>query len=263
MMETGVPMPKHLRNTKPESPAERPDSDPEFGTSFQSSIAFTLIELLVVIAIIAIVASLLLPALARAKERTRRVACLSNLRQIDLAFRMYLSEHRDRFPDRRDLKAALGYRPWTTWPPSDPRGGWAAAVLSNQLGSDPVWMCPGVAASPLRNATQAVQLARASDSTSRVAYWLWRFDRTNDPVEMDNFWGKTADEAVADLRAANNPQAGQPESPSDVELVVDPYFPKTIPTVPPELTGLAAHSRGRNRLMLDGHAEFVRDARLK
>ena len=50
---------------------------------------------------------------------------------------------------------------------------------------------------------------------------------------------------------------------SDVELVVDPYFPKTIPTVPPELTGLAAHSRGRNRLMLDGHAEFVRDARLK
>jgi prepilin-type N-terminal cleavage/methylation domain-containing protein/prepilin-type processing-associated H-X9-DG protein len=227
------------------------------------SLAFSLIELLVVIAIIAILASLLLPALARAKERTRQVACLSNLRQLDLGFRMYLSEHHDRFPDRRDLKAALDYRPWTSWPPSDPRGGWAAIVLSNQLGNDAIWMCPGILTPPLRNATQAVQFARAPDHGSQVSYWLWRFDRTNDPVEIDNFWGKTPEQAVVDLRAANNPQAGQPESPSEVELIVDPYFPKTIPTVPPELKGLAAHSRGRNRLMLDGHAQFLRDQRLR
>jgi len=227
------------------------------------SLAFSLIELLVVIAIIAILASLLLPALARAKERTRQVACLSNLRQLDLGFRMYLSEHHDRFPDRRDLKAALDYRPWTSWPPSDPRGGWAAIVLSNQLGNDAIWMCPGILAPPLRNATQAVQFVHAPDHGSQVSYWLWRFDRTNDPVEIDNFWGKTPEQAVVDLRAANNPQAGQPESPSEVELIVDPYFPKTIPTVPPELKGLAAHSRGRNRLMLDGHAQFLRDQRLR
>ena len=227
------------------------------------SFAFTLIELFIVIAIIAILASLLLPALARAKERTRRVACLSNLRQIDLGFRMYLSEQRDRFPDRRDLKTSLGYRPWTSWPPSDPRGGWAAIVLSNQFGNDAIWMCPGILTPPLRNATQAVQAARAPDHRSQVSYWLWRFDRTNDPVEIDNFWGKTPEQALVDLRAANNPQAGQPESPSDVELVVDPYFPNTIPTVPPELKGLAAHSSGRNRLMLDGHAQFLRDSRLR
>ena len=50
---------------------------------------------------------------------------------------------------------------------------------------------------------------------------------------------------------------------SDVELAVDPYFPNTVPSLPPALAGRAIHARGRNSLMLDGHAEFVRDPRLR
>jgi prepilin-type N-terminal cleavage/methylation domain-containing protein len=61
--------------------------------------AFTLIELLVVIAIIAILAALLLPALSAAKEKSRRTACLNNLRQLSLAATLYADDNRERLFD--------------------------------------------------------------------------------------------------------------------------------------------------------------------
>jgi prepilin-type N-terminal cleavage/methylation domain-containing protein len=72
--------------------------------NFKATRGFTLIELLVVIVIIAILAALLFPVLSAAKNRARRTICLNNLRQINLAVRMYYDDSNDASPP--------GYGPW-------------------------------------------------------------------------------------------------------------------------------------------------------
>jgi prepilin-type N-terminal cleavage/methylation domain-containing protein/prepilin-type processing-associated H-X9-DG protein len=83
---------------------------------FSGSQSFTLIELLVVVAIIAVLAGLLLPALNRAQARAHAVSCLNNLKQLQIAWQMYIDDHGGKLPENyADLSTGVWRSSSNSW----------------------------------------------------------------------------------------------------------------------------------------------------
>ena len=143
-------------------------------------LGFTLVELLVVIAVIAILAALLLPALANAKIKARRVACLSNMRQVGLAVSLYVGESVGRLPNP---KATNTFDFNNASAPDNPLKLLRPFVgLSDPNAAAPVYICPG--AEPTTKADYAPVGNSSTALMINQVVMNWRAERLANPARM-------------------------------------------------------------------------------
>lgn len=240
---------------------------------------FTLIELLVVIAIIAILAAILFPVFAKARERAKMTACLSNATQIGRALHMYMDDNEDR----------LMYNPYYVGDyPNPVRDKQSSFILclDPYVKSADVWACP------------SITLRTSTTYQVHKTYWI----SADYPIDMNRFKnvGYAFNEPMVGWGGKNQTPGsgkGSPalmskvKSPADVGIFGDGEFPYSYGvwvynagfkgdvgsydgvtgnvywpwSKPGDTTwfyGLTRHNDGNNFVFMDGHAAYCKPAKL-
>jgi prepilin-type N-terminal cleavage/methylation domain-containing protein/prepilin-type processing-associated H-X9-DG protein len=220
---------------------------------------FTLIELLVVIAIIAILAAILFPVFAQARDKARQTSCASNMKQLANAFMMYIQDYDETFPLRSPGPGQENI--WFTQPP-DARPGnqelrrsyWIASTHPYTKNYE-VWRCPS---------HREVQFVDPGPEVSKTYYWSYHFNGmlgaypqagVLSPANIPLLW-EGYGKAASKVFSINNPNVQEPNAAA---------WPQVFRNDCSARFGFYSfghtryvHSGGQNFAYTDGHVKFIK-----
>lgn len=203
---------------------------------------FTLIELLVVIAIIAILAAMLFPVFGRARAKARQAACVSNLKQLGLAFNMYAGDYDETLPHLGPSKCNWTYgwyQDTTNYPPYFAR---VYNGLNPYVKNGHIWFCQDDVARSY--AASHGGWGKSSDAAAgRVSYALCTQWDTYGGGEDPMCPGFTS---ALDISGTSNLSPSEQNLMCDNGLYADPAAMNSGP-----------HNQGSNFLFLDGHVKWI------
>ena len=228
---------------------------------------FTLIELLVVIAIIAVLAAILFPVFAQAREKARAISCLSNMRQIGMATRMYMQDYDEKFPQSKitDAQPNIDDADGSIENPDNgsifakilPYTGHGGDSTEDKMFQQKIFACPDDPTPFDDKCPDVINIGGPHVISYLInGYFVWGL--------TDAGVGRQASTILyAERRSV---AAGSPLQPPYCDDIYHPWFYPPINPVAPvnemdEVTGAVAtsrHSQGSNFVFCDGHAGFKR-----